>query len=55
MVNKEHLTLPGLKKIVRFKSALNKGLPVHLKNNPYLYNVMERPVFQVSSEPLNPY
>lgn len=31
MASKEHLTLQGLKEIVRFKSALNKGLPEYLK------------------------
>lgn len=55
MVNKEHLTLSGLKKIVRFKSGLNKGLPEYLKNHKDFSDVMVRPVFQVSTEPLNPY
>jgi hypothetical protein len=44
MVNKEHLTLAGLKRIVRFKSALNKGLPDYLQNNlNFTEDVMERP------------
>lgn len=51
--NKEHLTFSGLKKIVRFKSALNKGLPEYLINS--FPDVMERPTFKVSTEPLNPY
>ncbi len=56
MVNKEHLALAGLKRIVRFKSALNKGLPDYLQNNlNFSGNVMERPEFKVSTEPLNPY
>ena len=55
MANKEHLTPSGLKKIVKFKSALNKGLPEYLANDPHFSDVMERPVFQVSPEPLNPY
>lgn len=55
MINKEHLALSGLKRIVRFKSVLNKGLPDYLKNNPYLSDVMERPEFKMSTEPINPY
>nr|YP_009072395.1 LAGLIDADG endonuclease [Sclerotinia borealis]AHX83035.1 LAGLIDADG endonuclease [Sclerotinia borealis] len=55
MANKEHLVLSGLKRLVRFKSALNKGLPEYLSNNPCFSDIMERPVFKVSAEPLNPY
>lgn len=55
MMNKEHLTHNGLKKIVRFKSALNKGLPEYLKNNKNFSDIMVRPDFKASIEPLNPY
>lgn len=55
MKKKEHLKMGGLKRIVRFKSALSKGLPGFLKNNKNFLDVMERPAFPVGTEPLNPY
>ena len=51
--SKEHLTLKGIEKISKFKSALNKGLPEHLKK--IFPGTMERPKFVVSTEPLSPY
>jgi hypothetical protein len=55
IVNKEHLTLKGLNKIVGLKSALNIGLPEILIANFPDIDLIKRPQFQVNEGPLNPY
>jgi len=55
VVNKEHLTIKGLNKIVELKSILNKGLSEILRVNFPGINLIERPIFQVNKGPLNPY
>lgn len=52
MKNKGHLTREGLNKILKLKSALNKGLPEFLKKN--FKDEMVRPEFIVDSTPLDP-
>lgn len=45
MTKKEHLTIPGLNKIVGLKSALNKGLSEDLVKSFPDVNIMKRPIF----------
>lgn len=45
MVNKEHLTMEGLKKILSFKYSMNLGLSEGLKKNFTEIIPVERPKF----------
>ena len=43
IIQKEHLTLPGLKKILEYKNVLNRGLPLELAETLPIENLIERP------------
>lgn len=54
ILNKKHLTIDGLNKIISFKSALNLGLSDNLKTAfPYIQH-MKRPAYIISNDSLDP-
>ncbi len=55
MRNKQHITDSGLKEILSFKSALNWGLSEKILTHFPNIKCLDRPVFEVSNIPLDPY
>ena len=52
---KKHLTESGLDKIISIKSAINWGIPKLLKESFPNIIPIEKPLYIISEEPLNPY
>lgn len=55
MSKKEHLNIEGLNKVIKIKSALNKGLTPLLTQNFPNITLMERPTRKFSFSKINPY
>lgn len=55
MSNKQHITDSGLKEILSLKSVLNWGLTEKIRTHFPNIKCLDRPVFEVSNIPLDPY